>query len=345
MRAMEISAAGFGVKNLRLIETEHPTPGPGEVLLEMHAASLNYRDLLMVQGHYNPRQPLPLVPCSDGVGTIVACGSAVVDWTVGQRACPVFASGWRDGPPTPQTLRHTRGGPLHGTLSTHMVVAAADLVAPPEHFSHAEAACLPCAALTAWSALKTLGNLQPHERVLIQGTGGVALFALQIAVACGAQVIQTSSSDERLAFARSLGAWEGINYQTTPRWGRAVRSLTEGQGVDHIIELGGAGTLSESMQAIRPGGTISMIGVLAGGRAPVDITPLLMRQIKVQGVFVGHQSGFVALCDFLRAHTDIRPVISAAHPLEDAQSGLQRLQQGGHLGKVVIDLSETGSAH
>lgn len=339
MRSVEISAEGFGIDNLREIDGPAPVPGPGEVLLRMRAASLNFRDLLMVQGRYNPRQPLPLVPCSDGVGEVVALGDGVEGVQVGQRACPIFASGWHSGDPTPQTTRSTRGGPLPGTLSTHLVVPAGDLVFPPAHLSDAEAACLPCAAVTAWSALVTLGSLQAGETVLVQGTGGVALFALQIAAAMGARVIQTSSSDEKLARAQALGAAAGINYRTTPDWGRAARKLAGGAGVDHVIELGGAGTLPQSLKAIRPGGAISLIGVLAGGRAPVDVTPILMRQIRVQGVFVGHRDGFQALCDFLAAHTALRPVISDRFSLAEAPDALRHLAAGGHFGKVVVDLS------
>jgi NADPH:quinone reductase-like Zn-dependent oxidoreductase len=339
MRAAEISSEGFGLDRLRTVTRPDPTPGPGEVLLRMRAASLNYRDLLMVRGQYNPRQPLPLVPCSDGVGEVVALGPAVSRVALGQRACPIFASGWLSGDPGPETTGRTRGGPLPGTLATHLVVAEEDLVLPPAHLTDAEAACLPCAAVTAWSALVTLGRLQPGERVLVQGTGGVALFALQLATAMGAEVIQTSSSDEKLERVRALGAVAGINYRTEPRWGRAVRDLTGGAGVDHVIELGGAGTLAESLRAVRPGGTISLIGVLAGSRAPLDITPVLMRQIRVQGVFVGHRDSFEALCAFLVANPALRPVISDRFPLDGVAAALAHMAEGGHFGKVVIDLS------
>lgn len=338
MKSVEISAEGFGIDNLREIAGPVPAPGPGEVLLRMRAASLNFRDLLMVQGRYNPRQPLPLVPCSDGVGEVIALGEGTDGVHIGQRACPIFASGWISGSPTPQTTRGTRGGPLPGTLTTHMVVPAADLVFPPDHLSDAEAACLPCAAVTAWSALVTLGDLQPGASVLVQGTGGVALFALQIAAAMGARVIQTSSSDDKLARTQALGAAAGINYRTDPDWGRTARSLAGGAGVDHVIELGGAGTLPQSLKAVRPGGTISLIGVLAGGRAPVDVTPILMRQIRVQGVFVGHRDSFQALCGFLAAHPALRPVISDRFSLAEAPEALRHLGAGGHFGKVVVDL-------
>ena len=339
MLSMQISRDGFGLDNVQPLRGEVPQPGPGQVLLHMRAASLNYRDLMMVQGRYNPRQPLPLVPCSDGVGEIAALGEGVTRVRLGQRACPIFAAGWLHGAPTLQTTRQTRGGPLPGTLTTHLIVSEDDLVVPPDHLTDAEAACLPCAAVTAWSALVTLGGLQADETVLVQGTGGVALFALQIAHALGARVIQTSSSDEKLARAATLGAWAGINYRTEARWGRAARSLAGGDGVDHVIELGGAGTLGQSLRAVRPGGTISLIGVLAGGSAPLDITPILMRQIRVQGIFVGHRRGFSDLCAFLAAHPTLRPVVSARFPLSAARAALEHLAAGRHFGKVVIDLS------
>jgi len=340
MKFVEMSATGFGEDNLRTVEADAPRPGPGEVLLRMRAASLNYRDLLMVRGQYNPRQPLPLVPCSDGVGEVVALGEGVRRVAVGQRASPIFASGWLSGPPTAQTTRMTRGGPLHGTLATHLVVPAGDLVIPPAHLTDAEAACLPCAAVTAWSALVTLGGLQPGQSVLVQGTGGVALFALQIAAAMGARVIQTSSQDEKLARTAAMGAAAGINYVREPRWGRAARGLAGGDGVDHIVELGGAGTLGESLRAVRPGGTISLIGVLAGGSAPLNITPILMRQIRVQGVFVGHRASFEALCAFLADNPGVRPTISDTFGLGEAADALRHMAAGGHFGKIVIDLSQ-----
>lgn len=339
MQSIQISKDGFGVDRLQHISEEVPIPGPGQALLQMRAASLNYRDLLMVQGRYNPRQPLPLVPCSDGVGVVVGLGEGVTRVCLGQRACPIFASGWLQGAPTLQTTRQTRGGPLPGTLTTHLLVSEDDLVVPPDHLTDAEAACLPCAAVTAWSALVGLGNLQAGETVLVQGTGGVALFALQIANALGARVIQTSSSDEKLARTSALGAWAGINYRTESRWGRAARGLAGDDGVDHVVELGGAGTLGQSLRAVRPGGTISLIGVLAGGSAPLDITPILMRQIRVQGVFVGHRRSFSDLCDFMTAHPSLRPIVSARFPLSSAREALEHLAAGRHFGKVVIDLS------
>ena len=222
MRAWEVAGA-FGRDHLRLVERDDPTPGPGELLLRMRAASLNYRDLLMVEGRYNPKQPLPLVPCSDGVGEVETVGDDVRGFAPGDRVCPIFAPRWLSGEPTRERVRTTLGGPLDGTLREQMTVAAESVVRPPAHLSDAEAAALPCAAVTAWSALVEQGRLRAGETVLVLGTGGVALFALQIAVLHGARAIVTSSSDEKLDRARALGAAETINYVREPAWGKRAR--------------------------------------------------------------------------------------------------------------------------
>ncbi|HXT22158.1 MAG TPA: NAD(P)-dependent alcohol dehydrogenase, partial [Thermoanaerobaculia bacterium] len=267
MRAWEV-AEGFGRDHLRLVERADPEPAAGELLLRLRAASLNYRDLMMVEGRYNPRQPLPLVPCSDGVGEVLAVGAGARGFAVGDRVCPIFAPRWLAGEPDRERMRTTLGGPLDGTLRERMTIAAEAVVRPPEQLSDAEAASLPCAAVTAWSALVEQGRLRAGETVLVLGTGGVALFALQIALLHGARVIVTSSSDEKLERVRSMGAWETVNYTREKAWGKRVRELA-GDGVDHVIEVGGAGTLAESLRAVRMGGTVHLIGVLAGGEASV----------------------------------------------------------------------------
>jgi NADPH:quinone reductase-like Zn-dependent oxidoreductase len=333
MRAWEV-AERFGLDQLRVVERADPEPGHGELLVRPRAVSLNYRDVMMVDGRYNPRQKLPLVPCSDAAAEVVALGPGVAGFEVGDRVCPLFAPRWLAGQPDRERMRTTLGGPLDGTLRGLMTVPASGVVAIPAHLSDVEAATLPCAALTAWSALVTLGNLAAGHTVLVLGTGGVALFALQIARLHGARVIVTSSSDEKLERARALGAWEGVNYRTTPGWGKRVRELVP-DGVDHVVELGGAGTLAESLRAVRLGGTIHLIGVLASGEAPLSIVPVFMQQVRVQGVLVGHKESFEAMCRAFAAH-QLRPVVDAVFPFDEAPAAFAHLQAAGHFGKVCI---------
>ena len=333
MRAWEV-AGGFGLDHLQLTERDEPAAGPGELLLRLRAVSLNYRDLMMVEGRYNPRQPLPLVPCSDGVGEVVAVGTGVRGFAVGERVCPIFAPRWLAGEPDRDRLRTTLGGPLDGTLRERMTVAAESVVRPPAHLTDVEAAALPCAAVTAWSALVLQGGVRAGETVLVLGTGGVALFALQIARLHGARVIVTSSSDEKLARVRELGAWETLNYVREPGWGKRVRELT-GEGVDHVVELGGAGTLAESLRAVRMGGTIHLIGVLASGEAPLSIVPVFMQQVRIQGVLVGHREAFEGLNRALAQHA-LRPVIDRAFAFTEAPRAFAHLATGRHFGKVCL---------
>jgi NADPH:quinone reductase-like Zn-dependent oxidoreductase len=333
MRGWQLQG-GFGLERLRLVDLPDPAPGSGELLLRLRAVSLNYRDLMMIEGRYNPRQPLPLVPCSDGVGEVLAVGDGVDGWRVGERACPIFAPRWLGGEPTRERLRHTLGGPLDGTLRQLMTVPAESVVRPPAHLGDEEAAALPCAAVTAWSALVTHGALRAGQTVLVQGTGGVALFALQIAGMHGARVVITSSSDEKLARARALGAWEGVNYRQVPAWGKPVRQLG-GDGVDHVVELGGAGTLAESLKAVRLGGIIHLIGVLASGEAPLSIVPIFMGQVRVQGVLVGHRDSFLQLNAAYTAH-GARPVVDRVFAFDEVPAAFGHLAAGAHFGKVCL---------
>lgn len=337
MKAMVVDG-GFGLRNLKIVTRERPAPGPGQVLIRMRAASLNYRDLMTVQGTYNPKQPLPLVPCSDGVGVVEAVGEGVTRAAVGDRVCPIFCQDWWEGPPTREGLRSTLGGPLDGTLAEWMVVGEGGLVHPPSHLSDAECATLPCAAVTAFTALFTEGDLQPGETVLVLGTGGVSIFALQLAKARGARVILTSSHDEKLERARALGADETVNYVDEEKWGRRVRELTAGRGVDHVVEVGGAGTLEQSVQATAIGGQISIIGVLAGAKTSLAVTPILMGYLRLQGVLVGHRRTFEALVDFLAEHT-LRPVVSDVFPWTEAATAFDHMARGAHFGKIVLEIA------
>ncbi|MES1211618.1 MAG: NAD(P)-dependent alcohol dehydrogenase, partial [Acidobacteriota bacterium] len=280
MRAVEIRGA-FGLPNLVLVERPDLQPGPGSVLLRMRAASLNYRDLLTVLGHYNPKQRLPLIPCSDGVGEVVEVGEGVTRVKPGDRVCPIFSQGWIAGAPSRDKARANLGGPLDGALAEQMVVSQEGLVKVPAHLTDEEAASLPCAAVTAWNALNAAGiaGIKAGDTVLVQGTGGVSLFALQFAKLLGARVIATSSRDEKLERAREMGASDGVNYKDTPEWGARVKELTNGEGVDLVVEVGGAGTLEQSIRAVRFGGTITLIGNLAGLDAQLKLSLVFMQRI------------------------------------------------------------------
>lgn len=339
MRAIELQS--FAVDALRMTERPEPKAGPGEVLVAVKAVSLNYRDWLMSQGVYNPKQKLPLIPVSDGAGEVIAVGDGVTGFKPGDRVLGHFFPLWLAGEPSVEKFSVSMGGPYDGWLCERRVYNATALAHIPAQLSYAEAAALPCAALTAWSAIVTLGKVQPGYRVLIQGTGGVALFALQFAKRAGAEVIMTSSSDEKLARVNAMGADHLINYKRDPQWGRAARALTGGAGLDHIVELGGAGTLTQSIRAIRPGGFISMIGVLSGATSNDLLLPLVvMQQVRLQGVTVGSKEGLDAM---LRAMTlaDIKPVLDQTFELSEAgvRAAFQHMGGGSHFGKIVIDVA------
>jgi NADPH:quinone reductase-like Zn-dependent oxidoreductase len=334
MKVVEIRER-FGLENLAVCERPEPVPGPGQVALRIRAASLNYRDLLMVRGHYDPKQRLPLIPCSDGVGEVLAVGEGVERVKVGDRTCPIFAQRWIGGAPTRDKQRSTLGGPLDGTLAEVMVLDAEGVVRVPEHLTDEEAATLPCAGVTAWNALVTHGGVTAGDTVLVQGTGGVSVCALLFGTALGVRVIVTSSSDEKLERARALGAWKTINYVGTPDWGREARALTDGEGVDLVVEVGGGGTLAQSVAALRFGGRIAMIGILSGVRSEIDLLPILMRQIRVQGVFVGSREEFEALNRAVAAH-GLRPPVSRIFPVDEARGAFEHLASGEHFGKICL---------
>jgi len=335
MQAYEIQDA-FGLDNLRLAERPDPEPGPGQVVVEMRAVSLNFRDLLTVTGAYNPRQPLPLVPCSDGTGVVSAVGEGVTRAAVGDRVATCFSQGWIEGEPTVEKLRSTLGGPLDGALTEKMLLDEGGVVRVPDHLTDVEAATLPCAALTAWSALVELGNVTAGDTVLVQGTGGVAIFGLQLAGILGARAIVTSSSDDKLARARELGAWKTINYREDEQWGKTARRLT-GSGVDHVVDVGGAKTLAQSLQAVRVGGEISVIGVLSGTSAELDVIPMLMKQVRLQGLLVGSRQGFERMNRAIAA-SGLRPVVDRVFGFGEAREAFELMASGGHVGKICIEM-------
>lgn len=312
-------------------ESFSPSLSATQVRIQVRAVSLNYRDHLMLRGQYNPKQPLPLVPCSDGAGEVVEIGSGVKRWQVGDRVCPIFSQSWLAGPPSKERISQTLGGPLDGTLRPEMVLDEQGLVAVPAHLDWEEAACLPCAAVTAWNAISD----QPAgSRIVVQGTGGVSLFALQLAKAAGMDVLLTSSSDDKIERARALGADHCVNYRETTEWSRAVRAWAR-DGVDCVVEVGGAGTLEQSLRCLKPGGKIAMIGILSGNSKPLNVLPILMQQLRVQGVLVGNRDDFEAMNRVL-ARARIHPVLDQRLPYEQAPQAWERLASGQHFGKVVI---------
>jgi NADPH:quinone reductase-like Zn-dependent oxidoreductase len=334
MRRCEVQER-FGLEQLRLVDVAEPKLGPGQVRLRVRACCLNYRDLLMVRGHYDPRLPLPLIPLSDGVAEVVELGPGVRRVAVGDRVCATFAPTWIAGEPDQDAVRLTRGGSVPGMLSEQVVLGEQELVRVPEHLTDVEAATLPCAALTAWSALVTYGGIKAGDVVLTLGSGGVSVFALQIARLLGARVIATTSSEAKAERLRALGAEAVLRYDEDLRWGRAVRKLTG--GVDHVVEVGGAGTLSESLEAVRPGGTVSMIGVLSGVREPLNVLPVLMKQVRVQGILVGHRQGFEAMNRAFDA-ARLQPVVDRVFSLEEVRAAFEHLAAGRHFGKVCVAL-------
>jgi NADPH:quinone reductase-like Zn-dependent oxidoreductase len=333
MQAYEL--AQFGLDALTLVERPTPVAEPGTVLVRVRAVSLNYRDLLVVKGHYDPRLQFPRVPCSDGAGVIAAVGAGVTGWQVGERVMGAFFPNWHDGDLAPAKLRPALGGDTDGLLREYAVLSATGIVRTPAHLSDEEAATLPCAALTAWNALCGEGPIAPGDVVLLQGTGGVSLFGLQIAKLCGARAIITSSSRDKLLRAQSLGAEAGIDYRAVPEWDKRARELTNGLGVDHVVEVGGAGTLNRSLRAVRPGGRISLIGVLAGGSGPLDTVQILMRGLRLRGIYVGNQAQFAAMNRAFSQH-QVRPVIDRVFAWDQAPAAFAFMESGGHFGKIVI---------
>jgi NADPH:quinone reductase-like Zn-dependent oxidoreductase len=326
----------FGLEHLIVTERPLPqTPGPGQVLIRMHAASLNARDLLTVKGLYNPRQTLPLIPCSDGAGEVVAAGEQVERVAPGDRVITCFAQGWVTGPLPTDFRSITLGGPLDGTLAEYMIVHESGLVQAPGDLKDEEVATLPCAGLTAWNALKEEGNISKDDVVVVQGTGGVALFALQFAVALGARVILISKSDEKLERAKRLGASHLINYREHPEWSRSVKELTDGRGADHVIELGGSATLRNSIRAVRSGGVISMIGVLTGSVAEIDLPLVVMRNVRLQGVTVGSRDSLERMLSFVWSR-GIHPVVDKVYPLAETIDAFKYLESAAHFGKICV---------
>lgn len=333
MRVFELRQA-TGIDSLTLAERADPRPGPGQVLVRMRAASLNYRDLIVVTGGYGPGLPLPLVPLSDGAGEVVEVGAGVKRVKPGDRVAGTFFQRWVTGPITDEAAATALGGAIDGVLAELVVFEEDGVVHVPEHLTWEEAACLPCAALTAWNAMFESGAVRPGEVLLTQGTGGVSIFALQFARLAGATVIATTSSDAKAERLRALGAAEIINYRTTAEWSKPARAFTGGRGVDHVIEVGGAGTFEQSLRAVRRGGTVSFIGRVAG---PGEFNPnwIFIKSVRVQGIYVGSREMFENMNRAIAA-SGLRPVVDRVFAFEEAREALRYLESGAHFGKVAI---------
>ncbi len=334
MKAYEVQQ--FGIDNLALIERDEPRCRSGEVLVRFHAASLNYRDLMVVLGTYNPRMKMPAVPLSDGAGEVVEVGEGVVKWKVGDRVMPIFAQHWISGDTTEEKRRTSLGAGAQwdGVLRERGVFDQEGLVRIPDHLSYLEASTLPCAALTAWHALAVSGDLKPGQSVLTLGTGGVSIFALQLAKMFGARVISTTSSEAKMKRLSEIGADEVIDYKTREDWDAAVLEVTGKKGVDHVVEVGGSGTLAKSLNAVRLGGHVAMIGALTG---PGNFDPItvFMKAVRLQGIFTGSRVMFENLLKAIEINK-LEPVIDRVFDFEEAREALAYMQTGKHFGKIVI---------
>jgi len=333
MKIWQISA--FGIENLKLVEAPEPRPGAGEVLVKVHAVSLNYRDLLIALGKYNPKMKLPRIPVSDGAGEVMSIGEGVTQVKPGQRVAGIFMQNWLDGASTAQKQRGALGGDIDGMLAEYVVLREDGVVPVPDHLTWEEAATLPCAGVTAWNAVVRAGEIKPGDTVVIQGTGGVSVFALQFAKLMGARVLGTSSSDEKLARAKQLSLDAGVNYKQTPDWAGWVQEQTGGEGAKLIVEVGGAGTFAQSLKAVCIGGVVAQIGVLSESHEPFSVAPLLHKQIRVQGIYVGSRADFLEMNRAI-AQNQLKPIVDEIFAFHQAPEALQRLQSGAHFGKLVI---------
>lgn len=325
---------GFGPEHLKIVELPDRVPGPGEAVVRVGACSLNFRDLAVMRGAYGGNVKPPLIPLSDGAGEVVEVGPGVRRVKPGDMVAATFMQDWIEGPPDDFKSNSALGGNINGMMAEKVCLKAEGLVHYPGHLTLEEAAALPCAAVTAWHALFRSGGLKPGESVLLLGTGGVSIFALQFAKMAGARVIMTSSSDVKMERLRTMGADAVINYKTMPDWDKPVRQLTNGVGVDHVVEVGGAGTLPLSSKAVRRGGHIALIGVLAG-RGEFDPRLMMLKQARLQGIYVGSREMFEEMNRAI-ALACLRPVIDRVFEFGELQEALSYLASGAHFGKICV---------
>jgi len=327
---------GSGIENVQLSEIEKPILQPGKLLLKMLAWSLNYRDLLVAGGQYGPGLPSPLIPISDGVGEIIESSTELGEFKIGQRVALSFFPDWQDGPITAQKTKISLGGTTQGLLSEFITCSPSEIVSVPQFLSDEEAATLPCAALTAWNALFETATSSPEKKVLTIGSGGVSIFAIQFAKSAGYKSVAVSRSLQHLNRLKELGLDEGIESSSNPKWGDTIRKSSFGE-VDHAIELGGANTLPQSIKATRVGGEISLIGVLAGNEAEFNPLPIIMKSIKLQGIFVGSIAMFNRM-NLAIEENKITPVIDKVFKFENAHNAFAYMAKGNHFGKVCINI-------
>jgi NADPH:quinone reductase-like Zn-dependent oxidoreductase len=332
MKAMVLEG-GAGLENLKLTDRPQPRAAPGEVVVRLSAASINYRDLATVTMMAPPRA---LIPLSDGAGVVEAVGDGVTRVKAGDLVMPGFFPHWIAGRPTPQRMA-ALGGVLDGVACEAIAISADGVSKVPAGWNAEEAATLPCAAVTAWRGLMVEGKLMAGETVLVQGTGGVSIFALQFAKMAGARVIVTSSSDEKLEHAKAMGADDFINYRTTPDWATAARELTGGRGVDHVVEVGGAGTFEQSIRACALGGSIAVIGVLSGFAQNLNVAAMFGGNLHINGITVGSREHVEQMVRAIEV-AKLKPVIDRRFPLAELPEALKLMQAGGHFGKVVIGI-------
>jgi len=335
MKAFQLSAT-TGPDALKPVDLAEPKPVRGQVLVRVRATSLNYRDLMVADGRYG-QVALPLIPLSDGAGEIAAVGDGVTRWKTGDRVAGTFFQGWQSGSFRRAAANTALGGALNGMLAEYVALSEQGVIAIPSHLSFEEAATLPCSALTAWHALVVNGNVSAAETVLLLGTGGVSIFALQFAKMHGARVIITSSSDAKLARAKALGADETINYRSTPDWDKEVFRLTGDAGVDHVVEVGGAGTLPKTLRSVAPGGRVHVVGGVSGFTSDVPLGDIIRKLLIVRGVYVGSREMFEAMNRAIARH-QTKPAIDRVFEFADAPAAYRHQQSGAHFGKIVISV-------
>lgn len=321
--------------NLKIVDRPDPKPGAGQVLVRLRAATLNYRDLVTTAGGYGSHQRREnLIPLSDGAGEVIETGEGVTKWQTGDRVVGHIFPKWQTGRPNEERLSHSLGGSADGVACQYRVFGEDEILRVPDHLNYEEAAALPCAALTAWVSVIAQGQIGPGQSVLTQGTGGVSLFALQFAKMAGAEIVATSSSEEKLERLRNLGANHVINYRDDPNWGHtALKHVSN--GVDLVVEIGGGATMAQSLRAVRMGGTISVIGVVAGARHDLNVPVLILKNVRLQGASAGNLDQFADMLAAM-AHHELHPVMDKTFPLAELRAALEHLKSGRHVGKIAI---------